>query len=578
MLTLRAAATRLAAVRDYRDLRTLLPPLGFAAEAEGLDRAMRRELGLPEGVRRAAVARGAGALRALLLDVQGESLRDVLGACARRFDSRAPELRVLLVGLAREPLQLGVAAWQPGEAMRLRVRSLLLDPLRVLDSDAETFAALAGAVAEEDDVALTWLRWVEILGREAIGGRFYRALERHVSALGANAKGTASAEDRREVALLHVSRLLFLSFIQAKGWLDGDRDFLPHTFDRCMTAGGDFHRRVLRPLFHGTLNTRWSRRAPAARAFGRVPFLNGGLFARTAVERRCATLHCPDADWGALFGELLARYRFTAREERSDWSEAAVDPEMLGRAFESLMAEGHRRASGSFYTPQPLVARVTGHALRAGLESALAPLAGSRDAARVAQSAVDGGALAPGDAAVLRRALAGVTVLDPACGSGAFLVHALERLATIAALAGDARPAHELRGELLTRSIFGVDRDPTAAWLCELRLWLSMVIERDEADPMRVPPLPNLDRNVRVGDALAGWDFGPGELQVAAGSRLRTLRERYARATGARKATLARQLDREERSRSIARVEGELATVRAARRELVALRRGRDLF
>jgi hypothetical protein len=585
VLTLRAAATRLAAVREYRDLRLILPPLGFTAEPEALDRAMRRELGLPEVVRRAAVAPGAGALRALLLDVQGAPLREVLGACARRFDSRAPHLRVLLVGLAREPLQLGLAAWQPGEAMRLRVRSLLVDPLRVMDSDAETVAALAGVAAAgepgatpDDDDAVPWLRWVEILGREAIGGRFYRALELHVSALAANAAGHGDADDRRAVALLQVSRLLFLSFVQAKGWLDGDRDFLPHTFDRCMAGGGDFHRRVLRPLFHGTLNTRWSRRAAAARAFGRIPFLNGGLFARTPVERRGASLHFRDDDWGALFAELLSRYRFTAREERTDWSEAAVDPEMLGRAFESLMAEGHRRASGSFYTPHALVERVTGHALRAGLESALAPLTGSRDAARIAHDATEGRAPTPGDAAALRRALGGLTVLDPACGSGAFLVHALERLATMATLAGDVRSPHELRRELLTRAIFGVDRDPTAAWLCELRLWLSMAIEREEPDPMRVPPLPNLDRNIRVGDALAGWDFGPGELQVAAGARLRTLRERYARATGARKATLARQLDRVERERSIARVEGELASVRAARRELLALRRARDLF
>ncbi len=578
MLTLRAAATRLTAVRDYRDLRTLLPPLGFPAEPEPLDRAMRRELGLPEAVRRAGVVQGADSLRALLLDVTDAPLREVLGACARRFDSRAPELRVLLLGLAREPLQLGIAAWQPGEAMRLRVRSLLLDPLHVMDSDAETFAAIAAAASDGDDPAITSLRWVEVLGRDAIGGRFYRALERHVSALGSRAQGIADADDRRHVALLHVSRLLFLSFIQAKGWLDGDREFLAHRFDRCMVEGGDFHRRVLRPLFHGTLNTRWTRRAPVARAFGRIPFLNGGLFARTAVERRCGALHFHDADWGTLFAELLSRFRFTAREERSDWSEAAVDPEMLGRAFESLMAEGRRRASGTFYTPHALVARVTGHAIRAGLDSALAPLAGSRDAARIAAAAADGLSLSAGDAAAVRRALGGLTVLDPACGSGAFLVHALERLAGIAAAAGDARSPHELRRELLTRAIFGVDRDPTAAWLCELRLWLSMVIEREEPDPLRVPPLPNLDRNIRVGDALSGWDFGPGALQVVSGARLRTLRERYARATGARKTTLARQLDREERARSIARVESELASVRAARRELVALRRTPDLF
>ena len=124
MLTLRAAATRLAAVREYRDLRLILPPLGFISEPEAIDRAMRRELGLPEAVRRAAVAPGAGALRAILLDVQGAPLREVLGACARRFDSRTPHLRVLLVALAREPLQLGRVPEPRGSPELQRARSV----------------------------------------------------------------------------------------------------------------------------------------------------------------------------------------------------------------------------------------------------------------------------------------------------------------------------------------------------------------------------------------------------------------------------------------------------------------------
>ena len=70
-----------------------------------------------------------------------------------------------------------------------------------------------------------------------------------------------------------------------------------------------------------------------------------------------------------------------------------------------------------------------------------------------------------------------VRVIDPACGSGAFLVYSLETLATIAAHAGDLRPVSVRRRAVLTRSIFGVDITPTAVWLCELRLWLSVVIE-----------------------------------------------------------------------------------------------------
>src|ERR1019366_651541 len=107
----------------------------------------------------------------------------------------------------------------------------------------------------------------------------------------------------------------------------------------------------------------------------------------------------------------------------------------------------------------------------------------------------------------LGGALRGLRVLDPACGSGAFLVYLLERLAALAGAAGDARPVGARRRDILTQSIFGVDVNPTAVWLCELRLWLSVVIDSEEWDPLAVTPVPNLDRHGRVGDALGGPSF-----------------------------------------------------------------------
>src|SRR5207342_2964506 len=89
-----------------------------------------------------------------------------------------------------------------------------------------------------------------------------------------------------------------------------------------------------------------------------------------------------------------------------------------------------------------------------------------------------------------------------------------------------------VRRDVLTSSIFGVDVNPTAVWLCELRLWLSVVIESEVDDPLAVTPLPNLDRNVRAGDALSGRAFGSLEVTHRDGKPLRGLRERYARSTG----------------------------------------------
>lgn len=565
MRTLRAAAQLLAGAATLDDLVPIARAAGCDGPALAVDDDMLATLGL-DRPRECRMIDGGGALRALLVTLDDRApLRDCLTSTAARLAARTPHVLWLLIASQPSTAQIAVAAWH-GDRRPPRVAALLAQRDRVVDSDAETLAMLAAVGDGRGDAdVLTHTRWVEVLGREALTRRFYRVLELRVEAL-ASSLPIGSASDRRELGLLYVSRLLFLCFLEAKGWLDANRDFLASTFDRCMSTGGGFHRRVLLPLFFGTLNTRYAQRAPAARALGRVPFLNGGLFARTALERRFARALFPDDELGKLFGELFTRYRFTAREMSVDLSELAIDPEMLGKAFESLMASRDRKGTGAFYTPHLLVARVADGALSRAL--------------RISPDTCHAGSIAElSDIAghALRARLNEITVLDPACGSGAFLVYALERIAELRRGAGDDRSVSVVRREVLTRSIFGVDRNPTAVWLCELRLWLSVVIESEAVDPLGEPPLPNLDRNVRVGDALAADDFGE-PLLTPRGGRLRPLRERYARATGRRKASLVRQLDREERRIALTALEGEMSAVGAARRDLIVAMRGRDLF
>ena len=566
------APTALAALRTLDDAQQLAFAIGFRPPALAIEDDARRQLALPDDVVDARILAGPGATRCLLLlHARGVATRELLARLGPALATRTRQVLWLVVALEQDGAQLGIAAWP--SVSRPRVAALLADRRHLVASDLESIRALAaalGPIAADDEDALAHARWVEVLGRESLTRRFYRALEQLVARLARDASGDGSPPERAEVALLTTSRLLFLAFLEAKGWLDGDHGYLARRFDRCMADGGSFHRRVLRPLFFGTLNTPPRRRAPAARALGALPFLNGGLFAPTPLERRLGTLRFDDDTLGALLGDLLGRYRFTAHEESAALAEVAVDPEMLGRAFESLMAAHERRETGAFYTPQPIVERITDEALALALASPRVP---PETVARALAGDFDGDG-----AATLLESLRTVTVLDPACGSGAFLVHALERLAALARLAGDARPIAELRRELLTRSIFGVDRNPTAVWLCELRLWLSVVVESREADPMRVAPLPNLDRNIRVGDALTGGGFDEDALRRGGGALVRRLRTRYAQATGARKAALARALDREERRRAIALVERALDVAVAARRDALLALRGRDLF
>ncbi len=542
---MRAAATLLQGARSLQGLTQLLRAVGLADASVDMGSWLRDAIE-PDVALETELSAGPGSIRVLSLRVrQGLMLREVLQRLARRVTTRAPHVLWLITAVDSTGSNAAIIACSAG-ATGPRIASLLWETSGVLDSDAETLCALAAVRAEED--VLVHARCTEVLGRDALTRRFYRALETQVRALAGVCAGALDESSARGVALLYASRLLFLRFLEAKGWLDGDRAFLTSQFDACMRRGGGFHGRILLPLFFGTLNTPVSHRAHAARALGAIPFLNGGLFARTPLERRAGQWRFPDEQLGALFEQVFQRFRFVVREDSATWSEASVDPEMLGRAFESLMAAGERRASGVYFTPHALVACVADQALSAAL------------------------------AHPTGQSLREIRVLDPACGSGAFLVYVLERLADLRRQHGDRGSTAAIRRDVLARSIFGVDRNPTAVWLCELRLWLSVVIESEEQDPLRVPPLPNLDRNIRGGDAIAGGAFAAGAMAIVGSARIEDLRSRYIRATGQRKQMLARTLDRAERQRALANTERDVAAVQHTRRERLAAQRARDLF
>lgn len=515
----------------------------------------------------ARICRGPGSTRALLLDVSSMlPLKEALTRTASRLASRAPQLLWLILAIDADRTRVAVATFSH-ERHPPRTRALLCERGNVLDSDAETLCALSSACAQAD--VLMHCRWTEILGREALTRRFYLTLELVVESLARSTARSLGPEDSRELSLLYVSRLLFLSFVETQGWLNGDHGFLANGFADCMAEGGRYHRRVLLPLFFGTLNTPPRARSTRARSFGDIPFLNGGLFSRNALERRARAVEFPDETLGVLYGELLCRHRFTPREDSSEWSEAAVDPEMLGKAFESLMAPQDRKSSGAFYTPQALVERV----MREALAHALADtaLSGEEIESFLSKRQVPHAARA----ALLER-LRNFRLLDPACGSGAFLVYALAELSWLTAACGDGSTAGDVIRSTLTTSIFGVDSNPMAIWLCELRLWLAMVMDQRDQGIRAITPLPNLDRQIRVGDTLTGGTFtGAERVSSRAASRLRL---RYTRSRGSRRKTLARLLDRTERTLAIDALAREEKALETARRELLASARARDLF
>ncbi|MGH7578841.1 MAG: Eco57I restriction-modification methylase domain-containing protein, partial [Gemmatimonadales bacterium] len=400
----------------------------------------------------------------------------------------------------------------------------------------------------------------EALGGEAAGRRFFREFRGTLERMAAGLPGPLPAGDRHSLALLQLTRVLFLYFVQAKGWLAGNARFLAETVDRCLARRRRVHRDLLRPLFFGTLNRPAGERSRAALGFGPIPFLNGGLFEPHPLERRLRG-DIPNPLWRDAFDRLFERFHFTVAEDERN----GIAPDMLGRVFEGVMAPDERRASGTYYTPAALVNQLLGEGLAAWLAERLG----------CAQAEAER-RLAEGEDTV-RTIIRGIRILDPAVGSGAFLLGALERLS---ALGAAAEPVTAARRRVLRRNLFGVDRNGAAVRLTELRLWLAVIADDRTERPDKVLPLPNLDRLIRQGDSLfdpAGSGFRP-PAQPGRVSELAALRREVVTATGTAKRAGLRRLARTE----AAIAEASLAATEAALRESIAealwLARSADLF
>jgi len=420
----------------------------------------------------------------------------------------------------------------------------------------DCLARLAGIDATH--AAAQAARTAEVLDIEAVGRKFFRGFRSALHTAMAVLPPRMSRTERHAVALLQLTRLLFLYFVQARGWLDGRPHFLRHEVDRCLGRGRSIGRDLLRPLFFGTLNQPPHRRGRAADSFGNIPFLNGGLFEPHPLERRWQTA-LPDTVWCGIFDDLFERFHFVTEGGTS----RSIAPDMLGRVFEGVMDPTERALTGTFYTPAAIV-----HALaRAGLVSWLAGSLPCPEAE--AERRLDD----PDERT--RVLLDRITILDPAAGSGAFLIGALQLLARAAPRDGLAR-----RRRILSRNLFGVDLNPAAVRLTELRLWLSLLEVDRTRDPERVRPLPNLDAVVRQGDSLhdpmsPAWGGTPG---VAEGAVVRALRLQVQHTTGAEKRAAIRDLRQAEASALDGVLSGAERNTRARMDDLLAQGRSLTLF
>lgn len=556
----------LARTEQIDDLRHLFGALGFQAAWERVPPGPWLGSAQAEaaGVARAALVARHDAFRVFALEARDPE--QAARAAARRLAALAE--RGLACALGAGPRRLVCAGWRAaprGPALRVVTIPLERTPGGSL-ATLERFSPQPG----ETSLALG-LRIGEALASEGVTPRFFKAFRATLERLTDRLAAPVSRTERHALALTALTRVLFLYFVQAKGWLDGDRRYLIHRFDESLVARRHFHRHVFDPLCFGALNRPAAARSGAARALGALPFLNGGLFEPTALERLHGAARWTNADWRDAFDELFERFHFSAREpEDGD----AVAPDMLGRVFEGVMDPDERRTSGSYYTPAALVREI----IRAGLAAALVHRFGLSP--RAAERWVHAGE-PPAPRPDLRR----LAVLDPAVGSGAFLLGALDELTRLRSSAGEG-PAAAVRRDVVANSLFGVDLKLTAVRLAELRLWLALVADQDDADLGRITPLPNLDGHVRQGDALLdplalaralGGVAAPAAPSAAV-ERLTAARHALFSLTGPAKRRALDELARAEAALARGLFAAAIAALERRAAELVAGGKDRDLF
>ncbi len=524
------------------------------------------------------------------------------------------------------------------------------------DALLQKLQAIAFTLDEEDTLSLTDVTRRARAGFdvERVTKRFYDRFQKEHAAFLKLINGITDRADHEWYASVMLNRLMFIYFIQRKGFLDGDPEYLRNRLSRCRAEKGkdkfySFYRYFLLRLFHEGLGGR-KRTAALEQLVGRIPYLNGGLFEKHAVEQRYSDIQIPDKAFERIF-DYFDQYQWHL-DERPLRADNEINPDVLGYIFEKYI---NQKQMGAYYSKEDITDYIGKNtvlpflfdaarakckvafenpsgptiwdllrenpdryiypAVRHGLSWDIyanggrgAVLAPPRTLPAEVAAGIDAvsrrthwNKSAPSDFAlttetwrevVLRQtrckevrqklasdevgdindlitlnldirqfaqdviencegpdllrafwhAIERVTILDPTCGSGAFLFAALNLLEPLyeacldrmeAFLADlerseakhrpekfsdfrkvlDRVAAHPNRRYFVFKSIilnnlFGVDIMEEAVEICKLRLFLKLAAQVEPTpskDNLGIEPLPDIDFNIRAGNALVGY-------------------------------------------------------------------------
>lgn len=361
---------------------------------------------------------------------------------------------------------------------------------------------------------------------QAVNEKFYVGIANAFTELAQHLDTTVpemTETDSKQFVNRLLGRLLFCWFLKKRDILDKEQGY----FDTQGLESTDYYHARLEPLFFLTLNTPVNERSESLAKFLKeskkfiskgtqelisadivTPYLNGGLFeAHKNDHFNTAILNFPAGYFIRLY-EHFDSYNFTTDESSPEYEQVAIDPEMLGKVFESLLAtqvdgtgDQARQAIGAFYTPRSIVTYMCAEAIRSTLSAklnfnpkaitAINSLLDTSDAQWAAAGTNSKRDALKGQEKEILAALTTVRIYDPACGSGAFPMGMLQLLVKLHQRLTNQGETYEVKMYYLEKSLFGTDIEPMAIEISKLRAWLSLIVDQEESE--NVDALPNLD-------------------------------------------------------------------------------------
>ena len=418
--------------------------------------------------------------------------------------------------------------------VKLLLRILLIDPQNVYHTDIEVLNSIS-ILPEEQKPEIIWQKHSEAFNVERVTREFFEVYKSALKFIKEDIllpQRKASSQEVHSFAQQLLSRIMFLYYVQKKGWLKWkdyvqDKRYIKNLWEKYKKTNpkkDTFYSLWLSSLFFQAFNKNHQYLTlnipdEIKESFNLMPFLNGGLFTENELDE--IGFKVPDEIFKLLFESdpldnkrgFLERYNFTIREDTPLEVEVAVDPEMLGKVYESLISEEERGKGGIFYTPRIEIDYMCRLSLVEYLsEETKIPKTDLIPLVFEPQRILDVGAiheLPVNDLRRIKEAIDKVKIVDPAVGSASFLVGMMNVLIEIMRNLSSKIDKREenlfaLKNKVLSENLYGVDVKDWAVMVGELRLWLSLIIETEEKfmDIYTKPLLPNLTFKMRQGDSL----------------------------------------------------------------------------